>query len=68
LVDRRDTPWLLVVLLVVLILDVGLIVMRWLTSRRARLAAERAAVMPPSFGDDIDHQVVDVEARETIDA
>ncbi len=68
LVNRRDTPWLLVVLLVVLILDIGLIVMRWLTSRRARLAAEQAAAMPPSFGDDTEHQFVDAEARETIDA
>lgn len=68
LVDHRDTPWLLVVLLVVLVLDIGLLATRWLTSRRARIAAQQAAAAAavPHLHDDNDF-VVDVESREMVD-
>ena len=43
LVDRRETPWMLIVLVGLLILDIALVMTRWLTARRARREADAAA-------------------------
>jgi hypothetical protein len=70
LVDRRDIPWMLIVLVGLLIVDIALVVTRWLTARRVRrearkrLAAAEAAD-DARFGDSV---VVDTDGRELIDA
>jgi hypothetical protein len=68
LVDHRDIPWMLIVLLGLLIVDIAMVVTRWLTARRARREAQEAAAAADDdsrFGDLV---VVDTDSRELIDA
>jgi hypothetical protein len=68
LVDRRETPWTLIVLVGLLIVDIALVITRWLTARRARRDAEAAAMAAAaadaSYGEPA---LVDADARELVD-
>jgi hypothetical protein len=70
LVERRDIPWMLIVLVGLLVVDLALVVTRWLTARRVRRDAQAAAMAAAAaadaqFGEPV---VVDADGRELIDA
>ncbi len=70
LVERRETPWMLIVLVGLLVVDVALIVTRWLTARRARRNAAEVVVRQDGPSDEpgvAEPVVVEAEGRELID-
>lgn len=70
LVERRETPWTLIVLVGLLIIDIALIMTRWLTARRARRDAEAAALAAAAAAGEMtsgEPVVVDADARELVD-
>jgi hypothetical protein len=70
LVEKRATPGLLIVLVGLLIVDIALLLTRWLTSRRARREAEAAlAAMAAADANGMPGEptLVDADARELVD-
>ena len=70
LVEHRAIPWMLIVLVALLIVDVALVMTRWLTARRARRNAAEVVALADQGGDTPEPDepvVVEAEGRELID-